>query len=192
LLLLPLLAAFLLMVTALTYQFQGWLASLMVNQRRRRTIIVLVTAAFILICQLPSLLTVWRQPGQQPAEAGAALSKQQAELQRALSAGEITEAEYRRRFEEVVRQREAQIEPTRQTWKEFEGTARLLNVLLPPGWLALGAMSLAEGQVVPALLGTFGLTLLGTASLWRAYRTTLRLYTGQFTSGRRRRAVPVA
>ena len=31
LLLLPLLASFLLMVTALTYQFQGWLASLMSN-----------------------------------------------------------------------------------------------------------------------------------------------------------------
>src|SRR5262245_27424430 len=34
----PLLAGFLLMVTALTYQFQGWLAALMVNQRKRRTV----------------------------------------------------------------------------------------------------------------------------------------------------------
>ena len=51
LILLPLVGAFLLMVTALTYQFQGWLASLMVNQRRRRTIIVLVTMAFVLLCQ---------------------------------------------------------------------------------------------------------------------------------------------
>ena len=41
LLLLPLVAAFLFMVTALTYQFQGWLASLMANKRRRRTVIVL-------------------------------------------------------------------------------------------------------------------------------------------------------
>ena len=41
---LPLLAAFLLAVTALTYQFQGWLASLMTNPRRRRTVIVVVTA----------------------------------------------------------------------------------------------------------------------------------------------------
>ncbi len=40
---LPLLAAFLLMVTALTYQFQGWLASLMSNPRRRRTVIVMIT-----------------------------------------------------------------------------------------------------------------------------------------------------
>ena len=39
---LPALAAFLLMVTALTYQFQGWLASLMSNPRRRRTVIVVI------------------------------------------------------------------------------------------------------------------------------------------------------
>ena len=56
LLLLPLLAAFLLMVTALTYQFQSWLASLMTNKRRRRTIIALVTVLFVVLCQLPQLL----------------------------------------------------------------------------------------------------------------------------------------
>ena len=47
LLLLPLIAAFVLMVTAVTYQFQGWLASLMVNKRRRRTIVVIVTLVFV-------------------------------------------------------------------------------------------------------------------------------------------------
>src|SRR5205085_5802193 len=56
LLVLPLLAAFLLMVTALTYQFQSWLASLMTNKRRRRSIIAVVTVAFILLCQAPQLL----------------------------------------------------------------------------------------------------------------------------------------
>ena len=39
-----LVAAFLLMVTALTYQFQGWLAALMSNPRRRRTVIMVATA----------------------------------------------------------------------------------------------------------------------------------------------------
>jgi ABC-2 type transport system permease protein len=46
LLALPLLAAFLLMVTALTNQFQGWLAALMMNKRRRRAVIVFVTFGF--------------------------------------------------------------------------------------------------------------------------------------------------
>src|SRR5437588_9529285 len=50
--------------------------------------------------------------------------------------------------------------------------------------MPLGTLAAAEGQVLPALLGTFGLGFIGTVSLWRSYRTTLRLYTGQFTSGK--------
>jgi hypothetical protein len=41
------------------------------------------------------------------------------------------------------------------------------------------------------LLATLGMTLIGMASLWRSYRTTLRLYTGQFNAGRRRPAAAV-
>ena len=67
---------------------------------------------------------------------------------------------------------------------------RLVNLVLPPGWLPLGIRGLAEGNVLPALLGTLGLTLIGSASLRRAYRTTLRLYTGQFSSGKARRRGP--
>ena len=55
------------MVTALTYQLQGWLASLMSNPRRRRTIIMIITASFILLSQLPNLfnfLTPWGAPRQ--------------------------------------------------------------------------------------------------------------------------------
>ena len=48
---LPLLIAFLLMVTTITYQFRGWLATLMVNKRRRRTIMACVTGSIILISQ---------------------------------------------------------------------------------------------------------------------------------------------
>ncbi len=55
-LVLPSLAAFLLMVTAPTYQFQGWLASLMSNPRRRRTVIVASTMIFLVITQLPNLI----------------------------------------------------------------------------------------------------------------------------------------
>ena len=57
--LVPLLAAFMLMITAITYQFQGWLASLMQNKRRRRTVIVVVTASIILVGQLPNLISIY-------------------------------------------------------------------------------------------------------------------------------------
>jgi hypothetical protein len=56
LLLFPLVAAFFLMMTAVTYQFRGWLASLMESPRRRRTILAVVPIVFILLFQLPSLL----------------------------------------------------------------------------------------------------------------------------------------
>ncbi|HLJ93309.1 MAG TPA: hypothetical protein VKU02_08980 [Gemmataceae bacterium] len=193
LLLLPLLAAFLLMVTAITYQFQGWLASLMVNPRRRRTIIVLFTAVFILLSQLPNLINIvqpWK--GQQQEDVQKRLAQEQAQLQRSLNSGEITVAQYQQRLQEIQHASVAEHEErNRQYWEQVEHTARLLSLVLPPGWLPLGAMTLAERQILPAVLGTLGFTLLGAASLWRAYSTTLRLYTGQFTSGKQRSAPAV-
>jgi hypothetical protein len=131
-----LLAAFFLMITAITYQFQGWLAALMVNPRRRRTVIVVVTAVFVLLCQLPNLanmLNLW----------GGAVGNR----------------------------------------AQVEQAIRLINLCLPPGWLPLGVEASAEGNFLVALLCTLGMGSLGAASLWRAYRTTLRMYTGQFSSG---------
>lgn len=190
LLVLPLLAAFVLMVTALTYQFQGWLASLMSNPRRRRTIIVLITMAFILLFQVPNLVNIlqpWDR--QHPDERSTHFAEQQVELQRELASRQITVEEYRQRLAELQRKhQDEERENSRQTWQQAEKTARFVNLVLPPGWLPLGAWALAEGDVRPALLGGLGLTLIGAASLWRAYRTTVRLYTGQFTSGRKRSA----
>ena len=51
----------------------------------------------------------------------------------------------------------------RQIWQDVEQAARIANVALPIGWLPLGAMELAAGNVVPALLGTLGLGLAGSA-----------------------------
>jgi hypothetical protein len=44
------------MITAWTYCLRGWLAALMINQRKRRAVIVWMTIAFVLVCQLPNLL----------------------------------------------------------------------------------------------------------------------------------------
>jgi ABC-2 type transport system permease protein len=184
LLLLPLVAAFLLMVSALSYQFQGWLASLMVDKRRRRTVIFLVTLAFILIFQLPNLINIYRPWEGKQDEIKEQIAKERAELDRALNAKEITVAEHQKRNAEAQRERaKRSVEGYQQTWKQAEQVGWLANLVLPPGWLPLGAMGLAEGNVFPALLGMLAMSLIGTASLWRAYRTTVRLYTGQFTAG---------
>jgi hypothetical protein len=193
----PLLAAFLLMVTGVTYQFQGWLASLMTNPRRRRTVIVTVMMACVLMFQVPSLINVFR-PWEKLAdtEASARDAARVQELGRKLAAGEINAQQYQQQLDEQRRADQIQAaDASRQTMDRLESTTRLVNTILPPGWLALGVTEAAEGNVVPALLGTLGMGLIGAASLWRAYRTTLRLYTGQFTSGKRKpavAAVPVA
>lgn len=101
----PLVAAFILMVTALTYQFQGWLASLMANPRRRRTVIVLVTMAFVLLVQLPNLFNLSRlhheQP--QPNEDVAEQVREQTELGHERESHKIDLDEYNRRWRESGR-----------------------------------------------------------------------------------------
>jgi hypothetical protein len=183
----PLVAAFLFMVTAVTYQFQGWLASLMANKRRRRTVMVVVTMVFVLLANLPNLVNIlrpWEGPGLDNAE----LREERAAAMRDLTSGKIDGAEYQRRVAEIDKREE---EATKQTLHRIEAPVRLANLALPPGWLPLGVEGAADGRVLPPLLGLLGMTAVGGLSLWRSYRTTVRLYTGQF-SAKKREAPAVA
>ena len=176
---LPAAFAFLFMVTALSYQFQGWLASLMVNKRRRRTIIVVVSLVFILIFQAPNLVNLlrpWNTFDVQHKEETDKL----AELGRALQANEITKDEYQTRRTDMQRERDERDTETSQSWRNI---AWIMNIVVPIGWLPWGAAAAMDGNPLPGLLATVAYTLIGAASMWRAYRTTLRMYTGQFTVG---------
>ncbi len=76
----------------------------------------------------------------------------------------------------------------REMANRVEETARIANMVLPVGWLPLGVMAMAEGRIMPAMLGLLGMTLIGTGSLYRAYRTTIGLYQGQTSNAKRRPA----
>jgi hypothetical protein len=190
---LPLLAAFVLMVTALTYQLQGWLASLMNNPRRRRTVVVAMTAAFVLVFQLPNLLNFYAPwSPQRQADQSAILVEELAKLDRGFQSHKFDAIEHLRRQREVMKKHElATQQAYRESVERWERSARLVNLVLPVGWLPLGVMSAAEGHVMPSILGLSGMMLIGTASLWRAYRTTIRLYQGESTNPKGRR-VPAA
>ncbi|HTK77969.1 MAG TPA: hypothetical protein VL371_22065 [Gemmataceae bacterium] len=100
---LPLVAAFVLMVTALTYQFQGWLAALMVNKRRRRTVVVVATMAIVLIAQLPQLINFagpWNN--RQPVASVQRQIEERVALEDALRTGKIDQLEFRRRMEDSI------------------------------------------------------------------------------------------
>lgn len=183
-LVLPLLASFLLMVTAVTYQFQGWLASLMSNPRRRRTVVVVTTMLFIVISQAPNLINLLRPWERANANPAAKFAEDWNTLDRELASGEIDAAEHSRRRQELAeRQQRAWETAHRTSVAEVQRTAQFVNMLLPIGWLPLGTMAAAEGRIAPALWGSLGMTLIGAVSLWRAYRTTMGLYQGKFTAG---------
>jgi hypothetical protein len=187
LVLLPLLAAFFLMVTAPTYQFQGWLATLMANPRRRRTVLVLVTMGFILICQLPNIVNIlhpW-DTGQE-SQSRTELQDKLNALERSRASGEITSEQLQQQRAEAQQvEQAASDERDRRAFQQFDSVTRILNMALPPGWLPLGVEAAAEQRFVPVALCFLGMTAVGSFSLWRAYRTTLRLYTGQFNRGKR-------
>jgi hypothetical protein len=190
LLVLPSLAAFVLMITALTYQFQGWLASLMTNPRRRRTVIVVTTTVFVLVLQLPNALNffgIWSV--HKRANRSVVPTAEMTKLELSFMKGEIDEQELARRRQELLRQ---DVESEKKTHQEMaqqaEQTMRLANQVLPIGWLPLGVMAAAEGRPLPTILGCLGMTLIGSASLWRAYRTTIRLYQGTYSKGSRQPA----
>jgi ABC-2 type transport system permease protein len=213
----PLLIAFLLMVTAITYQFRGWLATLMVNKRRRRTIMACVTGSIILLSQLPNLLQLTYRGRYRPevdnrSEVNDSLEAEQRaikQLQADLDAKKITPKQSQQRLAgileaqkvnaeavaEMRRQRENQkVEAALKQVKRWVGIA---DVALPPGWLAYGVYGAAEHQIWPSLAGTLLLCVLAGASLRRSYRTTVRFYLGDFrsdqsTTDAARGAVPVA
>ncbi len=134
-LLIPVVLGFVLVLTAWTYCLRGWLAALMSNQRRKRSVVVWITLSFILVAQLPNL-----------AVNNPFFRKHRAEVQTVAS-------ENRERFIQA-------------------------HLLLPPGWIGYGAMTLANRDPWPSLGAVVLSCLLGSYGLKRAYRTTLKVYRG--------------
>jgi len=148
-LLIPLALSMILMITAWTYCLRGWLATLMSNPRRRRTIIMCLTFAFVALAQGPSLyFNVFLRPSlDQPT---GNRQEQQARLK-------------------------ARLATTQAVFHDLASA----EDFIPPLWVPMGAQALAEGHALPALLGTLGGLGLAALGLRRAYRSTLRFYQGE-------------
>lgn len=174
----PLLFSFIFACTALTYQFQGWLASMVSNPRRRRTIIVVLTAGIFVLVQVPNLINVLRPWEKAHDHLEPGNNEQMLKLNKRFEAGEITGKQYAKQKQllekEALKERDEAMDVVVET---VESTTRLVCGVLPPGWVALGIADLANGHIVVSLLGTLGLGLIGSLALLRAYRTTIRMYT---------------
>jgi hypothetical protein len=148
LLLIPLALSMVFMVTAWTYCLRGWLATLMANPRRRRTVVMGITLACILVGQGPNLYfnVIRRTDHHSPANGS----------------------------EEASDRRAAQKANDRETLNHLLAVQKFI----PPLWLPVGARALAEGRALPALFGTFSCLAIGALGLRQAYRSTIRFYHG--------------
>jgi ABC-2 type transport system permease protein len=154
-LMIPLVLCVVFMITSWTYCLRGWLVTIMMNKRRRRTIIAGVTFAFILMSQIPYIVTnlTVKHDHHKP---------------------KTTES----------------VQPEQKTTNESKDREKLVlpngflvaHKVVPFLWVGNGAMSLAMGNALPAVLGAAGAFLLGGLGLRRAYRSTVRFYQGQTTS----------
>jgi hypothetical protein len=170
LLLAPLALGMVFMITAWTYCLRGWLASLMSNPRKRRTVTVAIMFAFILLGQGPNLYFNVIRRADRPAAVATSEKKSGADSDLSRSnhpaSGAVPE--------------QAQSNPNKPSpaaQKQFD-QFRSVQKYIPPLWLPIGAEGLADGQTLPALLGTVGCVAIGALGLRRAYRSTLRFYRG--------------
>ncbi len=150
---LPLLGSFVLMITAVTHQFRGWLFALMTNKRRRRTIIAAVTAVFILLVQLPNIvnLTVQRQLRSKGPDRYQVAIRQ---LHEQAARGEITANELELREKELGAQREQFLSQQRvNRLRSGLKIAKVMSIALPIGWLPYGVYGAANGVLWPGVLG---------------------------------------
>lgn len=153
----PLVLGLVFMITAWTYCLRGWLAALMVNKRRRRAIIAGVTFSFIVLVQLPNIINVFahNRKRHRPSTVKSAPIDEQ-----------------------MARQ------PVSRSKKPIPDMVLLAHKVVPFLWAGNGAMSLGNGNVLPAVLSAAGAFCIGGLGLRRAYRSTIRFYQGHKVVGR--------
>ncbi len=172
---LPLLAGFILVVTAITYQFRGWLAKLMTNPKHRRSIVIGLTVGFILLFQLPNFFNLYFQSFK--ADSDTVEERVFAKLHGDL----LTRQEAGEDVNEAITRLEQDRDTAQQAKEAKEKAVAKFWVLrmhqwIPFAWLPLGAFRAVQQAAWPGLLGSVGLFAIGGTSLSWAYRSTLKFY----------------
>lgn len=181
----PLLLTFVLMICAVTYQFRGWLATVMANKRRQRTILTLIGVGFMVITQLPNLIMMRMHNQSREQVQARTLRHQEARvaLQTKLAAGRITPPEFMKQSDEIRVHEVAEVAEEKQArTKKIYEILEIVNLVLPIGWIASGAKAAADGNPWPGLAGAAGMGAITVLSLRRSYRTTVRYFTGNISN----------
>ena len=153
----PLVLGLVFMITAWTYCLRGWLAALMVNKRRRRAVIAVVTFSFIVLVQLPNIISNLAHDRKR-------------HRPNTTKSVPLNEQTTRR--------------PEGRERRPIPHAVLLAHKVVPFLWVGNGAMSLGRGNALPAVLSAAGAFCIGGLGLRRAYRSTLRFYQGHTIGGR--------
>jgi len=171
----PLVLAFFGMVTALTYQLRGWLARLMEDKRRGRTVLAAVTMGFVLVLQAPNLLNLTRQESSRAERQRVRAERR--ELRQTIARG----GPEREAAEEALARLDAQEQESKA---ELDAQFSLIAATLPVGWLPYGVRATHERRWLPSALCLLGMLGIGGWSLQRSYRTTVAFTTGARSSAK--------
>jgi ABC-2 type transport system permease protein len=173
----PLIVAFLLMVSSVTYQFKGWLGRMMENKRRRGTVMAIVTIGFVMIFQLPQMFNmtnVGRWTG-----INAELNQQMFEEVGDIDPSGLTSEEIVARQNEIIAKfAELQTAESAADSAKLDGIVTGLNTYLPLGWLPYGIRSAMTGNLAATGLCVIGMLAIAAASLRMSYTSTIRAYRG--------------
>ncbi len=159
LLTLPLVLGFFGMITAITYQFRGWLARIMEDKRRGRNIIAVITVGFVIVLQAPNLLNLMGSSDRR--------EKRRVDAEHHAEGSNESLAAHELLHEENVREDAA-----------LERKITLGAQVIPLGWLPYGMRTTFEGRWLPGVFCTLGLWAICTWSLLRSYRKTLASIVG--------------
>jgi len=154
----PIAVVFYLAIASWTYYIRGLLAILLENKRRRRLVLTILPLFFVVIAQLPNLLT--HTVLQRPESGNPAVSK--------APSGRVTPEHVDKFLKEAQGFRNP----------EWASPLVLSNVVVPLGWFPYGLYALAQGQPVHAGASFVGLSLLMLAGLGVGFRSTWRHYLG--------------
>jgi len=151
----PIAVVFYLAISSWTYYVRGLLAILLENKRRRRLVFAILPLFFVMIGQLPNVLThtVLRRP----------------EFNNLANSKEPSGSISPEQMEKILK------EARNPDWAN---PLVLTNAVVPLGWFPYGLYALAQGRPVHAGVSFAGLALLTAAGLGAGFRSTWRHYTG--------------
>ncbi len=169
----PAALALVFMISSLSYLFRTWLGALMQNERKRRTVVVMMTLGIIVMAQVPNLLIQTS-----PDLDGPLRERYQADtaaLEEKLKKGELDGESYKVAVDALgVKLVEEKQKVRQEKFARWERYLNLANTWIPLGWPAVISKQLMTADFRMFFLGGSGMLAIGIASLVLSYRVTIR------------------